>query len=291
MDEVTTLLETIENETGIRLKIENSSISEEETVAKIKEVMAYFRKNDDRNSFLKQALRGMGREEIHQGFERFHMNEHEHVTLFLVAFRDRVESVAQSVIAGLYDVNAYDLVQVNEKELALILKQEAKTGDNEFTALSIADTLMAEAMVDVQVAYDQEFAYKDICEAYRNASIALKIGQTFYRSDVVYGYHALGLGKLLYQLPKEACVQYLEDNLSTVDFSNMDEETLHIIACFFDNDLSIAETARKLYLHRNTLVYRLDKFEKTTGLDLRNFDDAIVVRVGLMLREMLSMGL
>ena len=73
-----------------------------------------------------------------------------------------------------------------------------------------------------------------------------------------------------------------------MDFANMDEESLHIIECFFDNDLNIAETARKLYLHRNTLVYRLDKFEKTTGLDLRNFEDAIVIRVGLMLREMIS---
>ncbi len=288
MDSLNTLLENIENETGIRFKIEQSSISEEETVAKIKEVMAYFHKNDDRVSFLRQVMKGMSRDEIHAGFSKFHMNENERVTLFLIAFRDRVEPVAQSVIAGLYDINAYDLVQVNERELALILKREAKTGDDEFTALSIADTLMAEAMVDVQVAYDDEFAYRDVCEAYRNAAVALKIGQTFYRSEVVYGYHKLGLGKLLYQLPKDACIKYLEDNLATVDFSNMDEETLHIIECFFDNDLNIAETARKLYLHRNTLVYRLDKFEKQTGLDLRNFDEAIVVRVGLMLRELLN---
>lgn len=288
MDEISILLEHIENETGIRLKIEETQLTEEETIAKIKEVMAYFHKNDDRISFLRQAMKGMSREEIHKGFSKFHMNENERVTLFLVAFRDHVEPVAQSVIAGLYDINAYDMVQVNDKELALILKREAKVGDDEFTALSIADTLMAEAMVDVQVAYDNEFAYRDICEAYRNAAIALKIGQTFYRSEVVYGYHKLGLGKLLYQLPKEACLQYFEDNLTTVDFANMDEETLHIIECFFDNDLNIAETARKLYLHRNTLVYRLDKFEKHTGLDLRNFDDAIVVRVGLMLREMVD---
>lgn len=288
MDEIQTLLDHIENETGIRLKIEDSKLSEEETAAKIKEVMHYFHKNDDRTSFLKQAMKGMSRDEIHQGFAKFHMNENERVTVFLIAFRDHVEPVAQSVITGLYDPSAYDLVQMNDKELALLMKQEAKSGDDEFMALSIVDTLMAEAMVSVQVAYDQEVAYRDIGEAYRNAATALKIGQTFYRSEVVYGYHKLGLGKLLYQLPKEACVQYFEDNLVTVDFANMDEESLHIIECFFDNDLNIAETARKLYLHRNTLVYRLDKFEKTTGLDLRNFEDAIVIRVGLMLREMIS---
>jgi len=288
MDEIKNLLEVIENETGIRLKIEDSRLSEEETTAKIKEVMAYFRKNDDRSSFLKQALKGMSRDEIHQGFAKFHMNENERVTLFLVAFRDRVEPVAQSVISSMYDPSAYDLVQMNDKDLALILKQEAKQENDEFTALSIVDTLMAEAMVSVQVAYDDEVAFRDVGESYRNAATALKIGQTFYRSEVVYGFHALGLGKLLYQLPKEVCIQYLEDNLSTVDFQNMDEETLHIMECFFDNDLSIAETARRLYLHRNTLVYRLDKFEKNTGLDLRNFEDAIVVRVGLMLRELLG---
>ena len=104
-------------------------------------------------------------------------------------------------------------------------------------------------------------------------------------SEQVYGYHRLGLGKLIYSLPKETCEDFLKDHLGGFNLTDLDPETKNTIKVFFDSGLSLAETARSLYVHRNTLVYRIEKLEKQCGLDIRKFDDAIVMKIALMIND------
>jgi carbohydrate diacid regulator len=115
----------------------------------------------------------------------------------------------------------------------------------------------------------------------------MKVGETFYSERHIYAYAELGLGSLLYQIPREACLTYLNRTLPGLDFRQLDAETLNTIKTFFTCNLNIAETARALYMHRNTLVYRLDTFKKQTGLDIRKFEDAINCQIGLLLWEMI----
>ena len=108
------------------------------------------------------------------------------------------------------------------------------------------------------------------------------------RIMAIYNYHELGLGKLLYNLPHDVCENFLKDSLPDVDFSKIDNETLSIITTFLDSGLNLAETARILYMHRNTLVYRLEKFKNQTQLDLKKFDDAVLFRIGMMIYKYLN---
>ena len=80
-------------------------------------------------------------------------------------------------------------------------------------------------------------------------------------------------------------IREIFDSKSPDDF---DEETLTTINKFFENSLNVSETSRKLFVHRNTLVYRLEKIKKLTGLDLREFEDAIVFKVALMVKKYLT---
>jgi len=112
--------------------------------------------------------------------------------------------------------------------------------------------------------------------------MALDVGKIFYSHKNVVGYSKLGIGRLIYQLPIPLCQMFIKEIFEGKSPDDFDEETLSTINKFFENSLNVSETSRQLYIHRNTLVYRLDKLEKSTGLDLRVFDDAITFKIALM---------
>jgi carbohydrate diacid regulator len=125
-------------------------------------------------------------------------------------------------------------------------------------------------------------------QSYQHAYLALEIGSLFFASETVLSYHRLGLEKLIFQLPEAACREFLSDHFANFDFKELDNESRSTIQAFLDNGLSIAETSRALYVHRNTLIYRIDKFEKQTGLDIRKFDDAMICKIGLMIADSMA---
>ena len=155
--------------------------------------------------------------------------------------------------------------------------------DLEKTASTILDMLNTEAMTKVHVAYGTIVnEIKEVSRSYKEAKMALDVGKIFYSNKNVIAYSHLGIGRLIYQLPLPLCRMFIKeifDNKSPDDF---DEETLTTINKFFENSLNVSETSRQLYIHRNTLVYRLDKLQKSTGLDLRVFEDAITFKIALM---------
>ena len=156
-------------------------------------------------------------------------------------------------------------------------------------ALAIVDALQTEAMTDVYVAHGSIVTeLKDVSKSYKEAGIALDIGRIFFKGKRVLSYGELGIGRLIHQLPISLCEMYLQEVFKGNAMEQFDEETLVTVNAFFENNLNISETARQMYLHRNTLGYRLDKIMKTTGLDVKKFDDALTFKIALMVSEHLK---
>ena len=147
----------------------------------------------------------------------------------------------------------------------------------------IVDMLNAEAMSQVRVSYGNIInEIKDVSRSYKEAKMALDVGKIFYVEKSIVGYNNLGIGRLIYQLPIPLCKMFIREIFDTHSPDDFDEETLTTINKFFENSLNVSETSRQLFIHRNTLVYRLDKLQKSTGLDLRVFEDAITFKIALM---------
>ncbi|MCR5053406.1 MAG: helix-turn-helix domain-containing protein, partial [Lachnospiraceae bacterium] len=129
---------------------------------------------------------------------------------------------------------------------------------------------------------------KEVSRSYKEAAMALDVGRIFFQDRDVIAYSVLGIGRLIYQLPIPLCKMFIEEIFEGKSPKEFDEETLTTINKFFENSLNVSETSRQLYIHRNTLVYRLDKLQKSTGLDLRVFEDAITFKIALMVVEYMS---
>ena len=129
---------------------------------------------------------------------------------------------------------------------------------------------------------------KEVSKSYKEAKLALDVGKIFFEEKDIIAYSALGIGRLIYQLPIPLCKMFIREIFEGKSPDDFDEETLTTINKFFENSLNVSETSRKLFVHRNTLVYRLEKIKKITGLDLREFEDAIVFKVALMVKKYLS---
>ena len=170
------------------------------------------------------------------------------------------------------------------KELKEMLKVEAI----EQMAHQIYDTVTADLMKPIVVGMSRVAAnINELNNSYKEAQIAIEVGKVFSEEKNVLSYDNLGIGRLIYQLPIKLCELFLEEVFKKGDLTTLDEETVLTINKFFENDLNVSETSRQLFVHRNTLVYRLEKIYKLTGLDLRKFDQAIVFKVAMMVHKYL----
>ena len=143
--------------------------------------------------------------------------------------------------------------------------------------------LNTESMTQVYVAYGTIVnEIKEVSRSYKEAKMALDVGKIFYNNKTVVAYNKLGIGRLIYQLPLPLCKMFIKEIFEGRSPDDFDDETLITINKFFENSLNVSETSRQLYIHRNTLVYRLDKLQKSTNLDLRVFEDAITFKIALM---------
>ena len=202
------------------------------------------------------------------------------------------------------DISAYDVVQnffpdkskdfvisINETDIALV--KEIRTGidskDLEKLASSIVDTLSSEFYTHCTVGIGTVVTgIKDLARSFKEAQVALEVGKVFDTERSIISYDNLGIARLIYQLPTTLCEMFLKEVFKKSSIESLDQETLFTIQKFFENSLNVSETSRKLFVHRNTLVYRLEKIKKLTGLDLREFEDAIVFKVALMVKKYLS---
>ena len=202
------------------------------------------------------------------------------------------------------DISVFDIVQnlfpdkskdfvfsVSESDVVLVkeIRPGIESADLEKLARSIVDTLGSEFFTRVNVGIGTTATgIKDLAKSFKEAQVALEVGKVFDTDKSIVSYDNLGIARLIYQLPTTLCEMFLKEVFKRGSIESLDQETLFTIQKFFENNLNVSETSRKLFVHRNTLVYRLEKIKKLTGLDLREFDHAIVFKVALMVKKYLS---
>ncbi len=212
--------------------------------------------------------------------------------VLLIRITNRTEISAFDVVQNLFPEKAKDFViNINETDIALV--KEVRTGidpkDLEKLARSIVDTLGGEFFTQAVVGIGTTVeGIKDLASSFKEAQVALEVGKVFDNERPIIRYDHLGVARLIYQLPTTLCEMFLREVFKRGSIESLDQETLFTIQKFFENNLNVSETSRKLFVHRNTLVYRLEKIKRLTGLDLREFDDAIVFKVALMVKKYLS---
>ncbi|MEG2082050.1 MAG: helix-turn-helix domain-containing protein [Oscillospiraceae bacterium] len=196
------------------------------------------------------------------------------------------------VVQNLFPDKQKDFVfNTSETDTVLIkeLKKGIETKDIEKLAASIVDTLNVEYYIKSTIGIGTQIVnIKDLANSFKEAQIALEVGKVFDTERTIVNYEHLGVARLIYQLPTTLCEMFLKEVFKQGSIESLDQETLFTIQSFFENNLNVSETSRGLFVHRNTLVYRLEKIRKITGLDLREFDDAIVFKVALMVKKYLQ---
>jgi carbohydrate diacid regulator len=189
-------------------------------------------------------------------------------------------------VRSLFGTKTKDFITaVDEKNIIVVkeLEESEEYGDLEKTADVILKAFHADNPDEVRVAYGTIVnEIKEVSRSYKEARMALEVGKIFFESRNIIAYNTLGIGRLIYQLPIPLCKMFIKEIFDGRSPDSFDEETLTTINKFFENSLNVSETSRQLYIHRNTLVYRLDKLQKSTGLDLRVFEDAITFKIALM---------
>ena len=212
--------------------------------------------------------------------------------VFMIKFKTVMENNVSDILENMFPEKNKDFViTIDHKEIVLIKEVKKNAGEKEFCkmAQTIVDTVNSEGMASVSVGISNSVdALQDLANAYREARIAIEVGKVFGSEKNVLSYNNLGIGRIIYQLPTTLCELFLKEIFKKESISVLDDETLFTIQKFFENNLNVSETSRKLFVHRNTLVYRLDKIKKLTGLDLREFEDAIVFQVAMMVNKYLN---
>lgn len=212
---------------------------------------------------------------------------------FLIQFEDgNAQSYVETLKAALESWGKDYILPMDEDNIVVLLELDENEEQGESVdqlAQRIFDTLNDEEMPKVYIGIGLPAeTLKETAKSYREASLALTVGSIFESESYIMRYDKLGLGRLIYQLPPTLCHMFLSEVFRPGAYEALDNETLLTIQKFFENNLNGSETSRQLFVHRNTLVYRLDKVQKITGLDLRNFDDAVLFKLAAMVRKYLE---
>ena len=256
-------------------------------VNQLQALMVAYKEKFDRNNFFQNLiLDNLLLVDIYNRAKKLHLEVEAKRIVYLIETKVESESMAKELLRSLFSQQNGDYVtSVDEKNIVLIKSLHKDEVEDEIsqTAKTIVDMLNSEAMLSVKVSYGTVVnELKEVSKSYKEAKMALDVGKIFYAEKNIIGYEKLGIGRLIYQLPVSLCRMFMNEIFGDNLPDKMDEETLITIQKFFENSLNVSETARQLYIHRNTLVYRIEKLQKETGLDIRNFDDALTFKIALM---------
>lgn len=253
----------------------------------IQNLLIAYKERYDKDNFIKNLLLdNLLLVDIYNRAKKLHIETDVRRVVFIIETKNEKDVNALETVRGLFSGKTKDFITaVDEKNIILVkeLKPSETYEDMHKTAKVILDMLNTEAMTKVHVAFGTIVnEIKDVSRSYKEAKMALDVGKIFYNSRNVVAYSNLGIGRLIYQLPMPLCKMFIKEIFDGRSPDEFDEETLTTINKFFENSLNVSETSRQLYIHRNTLVYRLDKLQKSTNLDLRVFEDAITFKIALM---------
>ena len=212
--------------------------------------------------------------------------------VFLIRQLGHGDVATVDVLSGMFTDKLQDFVlSINETDIAVVKQITPATSveDLERMAAGMEESLRSELSIKTVIGIGTVSEHlRELADSYKEAQTAIDVGKVFDTEKSIINYEKLGIGRLIYQLPTTLCEIFLSEVFKKNSIDSLDQETLFTINKFFENNLNVSETSRKLFVHRNTLVYRLEKIKKLTGLDLRQFDHAIVFKVALMVRKYLS---
>lgn len=256
-------------------------------VSQLQHLIVAYKERYDRNNFFQNLLLdNMLLVDIYNRAKKLHIEATTARAVFLIETDKDKDTTAMELLNGMFSTQAGDYITaVDESNVILIKSLTAEDGYDrlEQIAQTIVDMMNTEAMLNVRVAYGTIVGeLKEVSKSYKEAKMALDVGKIFYAEKKVTAYSTLGIGRLIYQLPANLCRIFIEEIFGSNVPAELDDETLVTINKFFENNLNVSETSRQLFVHRNTLVYRIEKLQKSTGLDIRVFDDALTFKIALM---------
>ncbi len=256
-------------------------------------IKQYYDEKYDRSNFIKNViLDNILPGDIYLKARELRFNSDVNRVCMLIKVTTRTDVSAYDVVQNLFpDKNKDFVININETDIALVKEVRAgiESKDLDKLAGSIVDTLSGEFYTHCTVGIGTIVTgIKDLARSFKEAQVALEVGKVFDTEKAIVSYDNLGIARLIYQLPTTLCEMFLKEVFKRGSIDSLDHETLFTIQRFFEHSLNVSETSRSLFVHRNTLVYRLEKIKKITGLDLREFEDAIVFKVALMVKKYLS---
>lgn len=259
----------------------------------IQNLLVAYKERYDKDNFIKNLLLdNMLLIDIYSKAKKLNIENNVTRVVYLIDTQPDKDINYVEIVRSIFPAKSKDFVTaVDERSVILVkeITEKEHREDKEKIARMIYDTISGEAMTRVSVAVGTFVEdLKDVSRSYKEAKMALEVGKIFYSEKNIISYDKLGIGRLIYQLPVPLCHMYVNEVLQGRSISEFDEETLTTVNKFFENNLNVSETSRQLYIHRNTLVYRLDKLQKMTGLDLRNFEDAITFKITLMVSKYMN---
>ena len=259
----------------------------------LNDAKTFYEEKHDRGTFVKNIIMdNILPGDIYIRAKELHFATDAPRAVFLIRQVGHADVATVDVLTGMFPDKMQDFVlSVNETDVAVI-KQISGTvtaEDLEKIAVSMEETLKNELRIKTIIGIGTVAErLRELADSYKEAQTAIEVGKVFDTEKSIMHYENLGIGRLIYQLPTTLCEIFLKEVFKKNSLDSLDQETLFTINKFFENSLNVSETSRKLFVHRNTLVYRLEKIKKLTGLDLRLFDHAIVFKVALMVRKYLS---
>lgn len=249
-------------------------------------VVAYKEKLDKTSFFQNLILDNMLLVDIHNRAQKLHIENDVKRIVYIIETKSDHDGIAMEVLKSLYLPQAGNqILSVDEQNIILIkdIERDASREAINDIAEAILDMLNTEAMLKVRVSYGLPVhKLKDISKSFKEAKMALDVGSIFYSSKSILSYENLGIGRLIYQLPASLCELFVKEVFGDSSPQDIDEETLMTVNKFFENNLNVSETSRQLFIHRNTLVYRMEKLQKEIGLDMRVFEDALTFKIAMM---------
>ena len=252
-----------------------------------------YEEKHDRGTFVKNIIT----DNILPGDIYIHAKELHFVTdvpraVFLIRQVGKVDVAAMDILQNMFVEKQQDyVISINETDIVLVKQVQPSADSKELMkiAQSIEETLNSEIFVKTVIGIGTIAGHlRELADSYKEAQTAIEVGKVFDTEKSIINYENLGIGRLIYQLPTTLCSIFLSEVFKKSSIDSLDQETLFTINKFFENNLNVSETSRKLFVHRNTLVYRLEKIKKITGLDLREFDHAIIFKVALMVKKYLD---
>ena len=262
-------------------------------VSQLQNLVIAYKERFDRNNFFQSLIMdNMLLVDIYNRAKKLRIEVSVPRAVYLVEAKTERDELVTELLKGMFTPQSGDYVTaVDERNMILIKSLENDTANETLdgVANTIVDMMSTEAMINVRVSYGTVVReLKDISRSYKEALMAMEVGKIFYAEKNVAAYHTLGIGRLIYQLPENLCKLFIDEIFGESIPEELDEEMLNTLNKFFENNLNVSETARQLYVHRNTLVYRIERIQESTGLNLRSFDDALTFKIAMMVQNFLK---